>query len=138
MARAARTKLGDLQLAIMRELWRRGEATVAEICAALRAERGLALTTIATMLRKMEQKGIVTHRAEGRVYVYVPTVRERDVHVSMVGDLVSRLFGGDALALVNHLVDEGEIDRAELAELQRLIAQRLRAERGGLTRREKP
>jgi predicted transcriptional regulator len=136
MARAARTKLGDLQLAIMRELWRRGEATVAEICAALREERGLALTTIATMLRKMEQKGIVTHRAEGRVYVYVPTVGERDVHVSMVGDLVSRLFGGDALALVNHLVDEGEIDRAELAELQRLIADRLRAERGGVARRE--
>ena len=58
--------LGDLQLAIMRVLWNHDEATVAEVHEALEPERGLALTTIATMLTKMEKKGVVEHRAEGR------------------------------------------------------------------------
>ena len=66
-------QLGDLQLAIMRELWRAGEATVATVHAALQDERGLALTTIATMLSKMEKKGVVEHRSEGRQYVYRAT-----------------------------------------------------------------
>lgn len=122
-------RLGELQLAIMRELWRAGEATVAEVHETLRPERGLALTTIATMLRKMEDKGVVSHRSEGRQFVYRATVEERDVHRSMVGDLVHRLFGGDARGLVNHLVNEGELDRDELRALESMIERRER-ERG--------
>ena len=60
-----RHTLGDLQHAIMGVLWERGEATTAEVHEALREERGLAPTTIATMLRKMEDKGVVAHRAAG-------------------------------------------------------------------------
>ncbi len=58
--------LGDLQLAIMRVLWTDGESTVADVHRELLDERGLAPTTIATMLRKMEDKGVVLHRREGR------------------------------------------------------------------------
>ena len=65
----SRQTLGDLQHAIMAVLWERGEATTADVHEALQAERGLALTTIATMLRKMEDKGVVAHRAEGRQYI---------------------------------------------------------------------
>ena len=61
--------LGDLQLAILRALWNRGEAPVSEVHAAL-SDRGLALTTIATMLRKMEEKGLVSHRGHGRQFLY--------------------------------------------------------------------
>jgi predicted transcriptional regulator len=119
-------RLGELQLAIMRTLWTAGEATVADVHHTLQRERGLALTTIATMLRKMEQKGVVTHRVDGRQFVYRATVDERDVHRSMVGDLVRRLFDGDATALVSHLVREGEIDRGELDELRKRIDRRRR------------
>jgi BlaI family transcriptional regulator, penicillinase repressor len=122
-----RQTLGDLQHAIMSVLWDRGEATSSEVHEALRAERGLAYTTIATMLRKMEDKGIVAHRAEGRQFVYRPTVSEDQVRRSMVGELVERLFGGDPKALVAHLVSENEIDAGELSELrQRLSAGRRR------------
>jgi predicted transcriptional regulator len=117
----ARQSLGDLQHAIMAVLWTRGEATTAEVHAALRAERGLALTTIATMLRKMEDKGVVVHRAEGRQFVYRPTVTEDEIRQSMVGELVQRLFDGDAKALVAHLVSEHEIDATDLAELRRRV-----------------
>ncbi|TDJ71286.1 MAG: BlaI/MecI/CopY family transcriptional regulator [Planctomycetota bacterium] len=122
-------QLGDLQLAIMRVLWKAGEATVADVHEALRTERGLALTTIATMLSKMEKKGVVEHRSEGRHYVYRPTVSEEQVHRSMVSELTERLFAGDAAALVNHLLTAQEIDADELARIAALIEQR--AQRGG-------
>ncbi len=120
--------LGDLQHAIMAVLWQRGEATVSDVHAVLRPSRRLAPTTIATMLRKMEEKGVLEHRLEGRQFVYRPTVSEEQVRRSMVGELVERLFAGDAAALVAHLVSEGEVDARELAALRERLEQ---AERKG-------
>ncbi len=120
--------LGDLQLAIMRILWEQGEGTVAEVHEALEPERGLALTTIATMLTKMEKKGVVDHRAEGRKFIFRPRVSEGQVRRSMVADLTSQLFRGDVTALVNHLLSEHEIDAQELAQLREMIASRGRGE----------
>lgn len=115
-----RHQLGDLQLAIMRVLWTRDEATVNDVHSDL-AGRELAPTTIATMLKKMEVKGIVDHRTEGRQFVYSATITESEVHRSMVSDLTERLFNGDAAALVSHLLTEGEIDPTELSEIQKRI-----------------
>jgi len=119
-----RHQLGDLQLAIMRVLWSAHEATVNDVHAALLSDRGLAPTTIATMLTKMERKGIVAHRTEGRRYVYRPTVTDEDVRQSMVGRLTDRLFAGDPFALVSHLIAEHEIEPTELEELKAVIAQK--------------
>lgn len=113
--------LGDLQLAIMRVLWERGEASASEVHAALLDERGLAPTTIATMLRKMEDKGVVDHRTQGRQFIYQPLIREEDVRDGMVGDLVERLFAGRPSELVHHLIEAGEIDAAELDALRKRL-----------------
>jgi len=113
--------LGDLQYAIMRILWDEGEATVARVQEKLSDDRDRALTTIATMLTKMEKKGVVAHKSEGRQFIYRPLVSESDVHRSMVSDLTARLFKGDFKALVSHLLTEQEIDRAELKRLKSLI-----------------
>ena len=136
-------QLGDLQLAIMQVLWTQGKATVAEVHEALRGGRERALTTIATMLTKMERKGVVRHRVEGRQFVYSPTVSEEEVRRSMVSDLTERLFAGDATALVSHLIAEQEIDADELASLRKLISERERPDgedpqpkRAGQTRRK--
>lgn len=115
--------LGELQLAIMRVVWQRGEATVAEVQEALRQERGLALTTIATMLKRLEIRGVVDHRLEGRQFVYRARVTEDLVKSSMVGQLTSRLFKGDPLALLSHLITEYEIDPGELPRLAKLITE---------------
>jgi len=115
-------QLGDLQLAIMRVLWMRGQATVAEVHADLLDDRGLALTTIATMLTKMEKKGVVTHDREGRLFIYRPTVAEDAVQTSMVENLTEQLFGGDITALVSRLLSSREVEPGELAELKKLIA----------------
>jgi predicted transcriptional regulator len=118
--------LGELQHAIMRVLWAQDEATVAEVHEALYDERGLAPTTIATMLRKMEDKGVVAHRVEDRHFVYRPMVTEDEVRSSMVGELLDRLFAGDPAALVSHLVADHDIDEAEIERLRVLLE---RAER---------
>lgn len=120
--------LGDLQLAIMRVLWNHGQATVAEVHETLEPERGLALTTIATMLTKMEKKGVVDHHAEGRRFIFRPLVSESQVRRSMVADLTSQLFRGDVTALVNHLLSEHEIDDRELTQLRELISARAQEE----------
>lgn len=125
--------LGDLQLAIMRVLWQRREAPVTEVHEALLEERGLAPTTIATMLKKMEDKGVVAHRSEGRRYIYRPTISETQVRRSMVGELTQRLFLGDPTALVSHLLSEHDIDAGELAELRKIVDA---AEAGGADGRE--
>lgn len=118
-----RHTLGELQHAIMAVLWERGEAATAEVHEALQG-RGLAPTTIATMLRKMEDKGVVSHRAVGRQFLYRPAVSEDQVRRSMVGELVERLFAGDPKALVAHLVSEHEIDAEELRELRRRLGRK--------------
>lgn len=125
------SRLGDLQLAIMRVLWECGEASASHVHRTLHPSRGLALTTIATMLRKMEHKGVVDHRREGRQFLYRPLVREDEVRGSMVGDLVERLFAGDPLELVNHLLSEGDIELPELDELKRNLERRKRRPGGG-------
>ncbi len=114
-------QLAELQLAIMHVLWERGEATVAEVREALRAERPLAYTTVATMLSKMEKKSHVTHRIEGRAHIYRPDIDQQQVSRSMVTDLAERLFAGDVTKMVSHLLDGCEIDAAELARLKALI-----------------
>lgn len=115
-------RLGELQHAIMHVLWREGEATVARVHEALE-ERDLAPTTIATMLRKMEDKGVVTHTSEGRRYIYRPTVTEAAVRRTMVGELTERLFRGEVTALVSHLLAEHDLDPDELERLRSLIAE---------------
>ena len=125
-----RTSLGELQYAIMRVLWEEGEASVSTVWESLPEQHQRALTTIATMLSKMERKGVVRHRSEGRHFIYLPTVTEAEVHRTMVAELTDRLFQGDAAALVTHLIEEQDIDRAELEKLQKIIRSAKRKERG--------
>jgi predicted transcriptional regulator len=126
-----RLRPGDLQLAILEVLWQRPEATVAEVHEALLAERGLAVTTIATMLRKMQDRDLVASRREGRALVYRAAVGREVVRDSMVGDLIDRLFAGDPRALVNHLVAQGELEATDLERLRRKVAKARRREEEG-------
>ena len=122
-------RLGDLQVAILRVLWDEGEATVARVTEALAGKRR-APTTIATMLTKMERRGIVDHRVDGRQFVYRPRISEQEVTRTMVADLTRRLFEGDVSALVSHLIRSEEIERDELVRLRAMIVAREREEEG--------
>jgi BlaI family penicillinase repressor len=114
--------LSDLQLDVMRALWARGEASTADLAAALEASRGIAHTTVATVLSRLEKRGIVRSRREGRQLVYTAGVAEDEVRRSMVSSLLGSLFSGDAKALVAHLVREDEIAPGDLDRVRRLLA----------------
>ena len=121
-------RIGDLQLRILRVLWDRGEASVADVLAGLDGEH--AYTTIATMLRKMEDRGLVRHREEGRKFVYRADVSASDVSQGLSSRLIDRLFAGSIAGAVSHLLETREIDPAELEELERLLKEhRNRAEK---------
>jgi BlaI family transcriptional regulator, penicillinase repressor len=113
--------LSELQIAVVRILWLRGEASVTDIAAALAAERGLAHTTVATLLTRLEKRGVVSQRREGRQLVYSACISESQVRRSMVADLIGNLFGGDANALVAHLVSEKELAPGDIARARRRL-----------------
>lgn len=127
MSRTKIHRLGDLQLRIMQILWGQGDATVAEVHAALAQERELAYTTIATMLRKMEGRGLVKHRLDGRSFVYQAAVGEEAVSQGMADHLVDRLFEGSLSDMVHHLLTTREVSREELSKLERMIAEMKKA-----------
>lgn len=115
-------KLDELQLAIMQVLWQKGEATVAEIQEALKDSRDLAITTIGTVLSRLEdKKKAVTHSRQGRKYVYKAIISEEETKSSMVNSLVKQLFKGRSVSLVNHLLQEDELDKEELDQLKEMI-----------------
>lgn len=117
-------RLGELQLHIMQALWDKGEATVADVLQALSGHSDLAYTTVATMLRRMETRGLVSHRAEGRSFIYSAKVASAEVSRGMADHLVDRLFEGSLLNVVNHLLTTREVSQAELRQLEKLIAER--------------
>jgi predicted transcriptional regulator len=117
------TQLTDLQFALLRVLWDKREATVAEIAEALRPARDLAPTTIATLLSRLEKRGVVSHTSQGRQYVYRARVSESEVRRSMVSGLTDLLFGGDVAALMTHLLDVGSVRPGDLEKVRTLIAE---------------
>lgn len=114
-------ELTDLQLSLMRVLWERGEAAVSDVHEAIEPDRGLALTTVATILSRLERAGMVTRRSAGRHYLYRPAVSEAEVRRSMVSGLAERLFGGDVTALVSHLLSERDVAPGDLARVRALL-----------------
>lgn len=123
-------ELTELQLAIIRVLWLRGEAAVSLVHHEAMPERGLALTTIATVLTRLEKAGLVARRQVGRHYCYRALVSEEQVRRSMVSGLADRLFHGDVTALVSHLLAEGDIATGDLERVRRLIDQKQRHKEG--------
>lgn len=114
-------QLTELQIAILRVLWDRGQATVAEICEGLKPERGLALTTVATLLSRLEKRGVVSHETRARQFVYQALVTEADVRHSMVRELTEQLFDGNVTALLTHLLSEREISAGDLERVKAML-----------------
>jgi predicted transcriptional regulator len=112
--------LSDLQLDLMRVLWRAGELNVADATAAL-GDRDLAHTTVATLLTRLEKRGVVAARREGRLLLYRPLVSEAQVKRSMVSSLIAQVFRGDPKALLAHLVSEREVAPGDLEQVRALL-----------------
>jgi BlaI family penicillinase repressor len=116
-------RLGDLQHRILQFLWSRPEASVNEVHSALGTD-DYAYTTLATLLRRMEEKGLVRHRNEGRSFIYQAVVQPEQVNQGMTTHLLERLFQGSVTELVSHLLKNRKVSAAELVRLEKLIAEK--------------
>ncbi len=125
--------LTELQLEIMRVLWDRGEATVPDVQRALAEPR--AHTTVATLLSRLVERGLVEHRTDRRQYVYRAAASEqrvRELAISELSDAAAPLYDGDYTAMVSHLLAVAPVSRGDLARLRELIAE-LESRDGGRT-----
>ena len=113
--------LGDLQLRILQLLWGHGEMAASRVHAALQPERSLAPTTVATMLAKMEARGLLAHREQGRAFVYRAAVDAEEVTRGLGDHFVERLFAGSVAGAVMNLLRTREVSRSELDQLEKLI-----------------
>lgn len=102
-------------------LWERSEATVVEIHEALRPERPLAPTTIATLLSRLARRGLVTYRAEGRQYVYRAVLQEHEAQRHALAEVTRMLFAGDVPTMVSQLLSSRDIRPGDLARVRGLI-----------------
>lgn len=129
MPRPASHHPTDGELEILNVLWSHGPASLSTICEALRTERDVATTTVATMLRVMLDKGLVKREGTGRAARWKAAVTHQKAARGMVTKLVDHVFDGSAERLAVHLIEGGQLNRQQLAELRQLIDQQARSSR---------
>ena len=117
----AKPDLPRSELEIAQIVWRLKEARVRDVVAAIPADRKPDFWTVQTYLRRLKTKGYLKSRREGRAMVYSPAVKPTSVVRDVVSDFVTRLFGGNALPLVQHLIDADQLSDADIAQLQQKL-----------------
>jgi BlaI family transcriptional regulator, penicillinase repressor len=115
---AKRAALSNSELEISRALWKLGSAKVREVVAALPAERGLDFFTVQTYLRRLKAKGYLRTRREGRADVYFPAVKPASVIRQITADFLERTFGGEALPLMQQLIEDAGLSDEQIDQLQ--------------------
>src|SRR5215472_628388 len=123
--RQARLKnLGEVEQSVMDYIWTHGPSTAEACREALAASRPMKDSTIRTVLRRLEEKGYLTHHVEGRTFVYKASDARQNVAIRAVKGIIDRFCGGSAEQLVLGMVDNAVLDRRQLERLARKIAER--------------
>lgn len=113
--------LTETELELMTILWRLEEGSVADVIEHLPKERNLAYTSVSTIMRILEQKGVLKTRKEGRGHIYIPALKKSDYEAKTVKHVVERVFDGTPVALVRQLLDSVELNEKDLNALKELI-----------------
>lgn len=121
MKRKSLDDLGPLQRTVLEMVWELKEASAHQIRDRLNQSRDLAYTTVLSAMQKLEKAGWLTHRSEGRTYVYAATQSREQAGAKSVKGFLKRVFAGDALAVFQHLIRESNLSADDLAELKQMI-----------------
>src|SRR5882757_1973176 len=114
--------LTEAELRLMKILWKRGESAVSDLVSDVSDTTPLAYTSVLTTIRILEKKGYVSHRQEGRAFLYSPCVAEHDAGRSEVRQVLQRFFGNSRERLLLSLLGDDEIGPEELRRLKETIA----------------
>jgi BlaI family transcriptional regulator, penicillinase repressor len=121
MARSPRD-VTDAELEVLRALWDDGEATIRALADRLYPGGGTSeYATVQKLLERLEDKGHVAHRAEGRSNVYRPRVGREELVARRLRDTAEKLCDGSLTPLLTHLVSAGRLSPDELHELRRMV-----------------
>lgn len=121
MSNTNRRPLTDLQQAILDIVWSKGSVTADQVREALQPSRDLKDSTVRTLLRRLEARGLLTHRVEGRVFVYAAAVRRRRLAARTVQQVIERFWAGSTEQFLLGMVDEKVIEPAILEKLARRV-----------------
>ena len=124
MSRASIDDLGELQKAVMEIVWEMGEATVNQVRDRLGKRKKLAYTTVLTVMQKLDKSGWLTHREEGRAYIYEPTKTRDEAGRSSLRQFIDRICGGSPIAAFQHLLADEDLNADDLAALRKMIDKR--------------
>ena len=113
--------LTEAELELMTILWRIKVGSVADVIEGLPQGRTLAYTSVSTILRILEQKGVLRTRKEGRGHIYIPKLSKSEYEAKTVKHVVERVFDGTPVALVRQLLDSGQLKSQDLFELRKLL-----------------
>jgi BlaI family penicillinase repressor len=112
----------DSELDVLKVLWDRGESTVREVLETLRsAGRSWSYATVATLLDRLETKGVVTSDRSELAFVYKPVVSTQEVRQKRVSNLVDKLYQGEPGLLVLHLLKSHPLDARQAKEVRALL-----------------
>jgi predicted transcriptional regulator len=117
-----RPALARSELEVARIVWKLGNATVRQVLESLPSERDLDFKTVQTYLRRLEAKGYLRARSKGRTKVYTPRVRPKQVVGEVIDDLMDRLFDGEVLPLLQHVIHDRGLSEDEIHGLRELLA----------------
>ena len=120
--RARLRTLGDVEQLVMEHIWSQASATAEAVREGLTSRRPMKDSTVRTVLRRLEEKGYLTHGVEGRTYVYRARVPRTSVAARAVHSIIERFCGGSLERLLVGMVEADVLDRKELEELARKIA----------------
>ena len=121
MARKSSPALTDAEARVMAVVWQKQTVTVGDVVAALKKQHAVTYSTVQTILRILETKGYVAHDKVARAFVYRPVVDERQARRRALRHLMRRLFNNSPSLLVLNVLDDEQIDAAELKRLKKLI-----------------
>jgi len=126
-------KISDAEMEVLRILMELGEATAGQLYEACSRRKTWAPGTVVTFVRRLEKKRYVEHTVPDgkKAYVYRPKKEAFAAIRRAVGDLLERMFAGDPLPMVSHLLEERRFSRKQIAALRKLISDYERA--GGLS-----
>ncbi len=116
-----RPGLSKSELAIARTLWELKSASVREVYEAVSAEKDIDFSTVQTYLRRLEKKGYAKAVMNGRLRIYSPRIKPNTVIRETVNDLIDRLFGGETMPLMRHLIENRKVSADEVSQLKSLI-----------------
>ena len=115
-------RLTELELAVIRVVWKHGETTVEQIRRDLEASgRKLAQPSIRTMLSILREKGYVKRHREGRGYTYAAAISAEQARQSILADMIERAFEGSALEMMAAVVKSKLVSDKELDAVKQLI-----------------